>query len=228
MPNTKFSREALKTHLHYGKWVYVAIIVGVFALGSMIFTMTRYMPPSERTVVFQIVGGYANIEPLEQIADEILTNDGAAIDPTLEEIGIQNIVYSGDASTDVYGAQNFMVKIAAGEGDIFMVNRELTEQLVLMGGAQPLDEYINSGIIDTAGMDIDSVTFDEPAPNEDEQPSGVRHVYALSASGLVRMTEADIGFDVSDKYLVLMVRSTNPETSVKFMQRMMDALSMSS
>lgn len=223
MPNTKLSRETIKNHMHYSKWFYVLIAVGAFFLGDLLFTTTTYRPPAERKVVFEIVGEYLGVEPLQAIADEIMLA-AAEIDPTLEEISVYSIQYSGDAETDIYGAQKYMVMVAAREGDIYMLSRALMEQLATQGALSPLDEYIEAGLIDVDGLDMESVALDEPVENEDDPPTGVKHVYAIPATRLNRMLSPDIMFDNRDKYFVLMSYSANPETSVKVMQRMMDAL----
>lgn len=224
MPSTKLNKDNLINHFHYSKWVYLVIAVGVFFIGNMAYTMTAYRSPPERKVDFQFVRGYINTEPIQAIADEIMQG-AEQIDPTLEEIGVYNIAYSGDAETDVYGAQKFMVMIAAREGDVYMLNRQLTEQLASQGALTPLDDYIEAGLIDADGLDLSPGTFAEPADEEDGQPSGIERVYAIPAGGLVRLSEPDIECDHTDAYLVLMKYSANPETSVKVMQRMMDALS---
>lgn len=218
MPNTKITREGLKNHLHYGKWIYIAIALVAFFVGEMAFTMTEYRPPKERKVDFEIVGAYINSDPVQQIADEILS-DAASIDPTLEAIDIYSIQYSGDPETDIYGAQKYTVMMAAQEGDLYLVNRELMEQIVAQGGAMPLDEFIDRGLIDVDGLDLSAVTLDEPV-EEGAESTGKRHVYAIPASDLVRLSQVDISYSVEDKYFVLMWHSANPETSLKVLQRM--------
>lgn len=223
MPNTKLKKESLKTHFHYAKWFYVVIALGAFFLGDLLFTTTEYRSPPERKVDFEIVGQYAEVETLQAVADEIM-KDAAQIDPTLEEIGMYHIAYSGDAETDIYGAQKFMVMIAAREGHVYMLDRALMEQLLAQDAILPLDEYIDAGILKADGLDMESVTFDEPVLDEGEQPSGKRYVYAIPCANLNRMRTPEISYDNRDKYMVMMAYCPNPETTAKVMQRVIDEL----
>lgn len=223
MPSTKLNKETFRNHLHYGKWIYVVIALVAYFVGDLLFTTTAYRSPPERKVEFQIVGSYVDLTVLEQIAEEIMLQ-APEIDPTLEEISVYNIQYSGDAEADIYGAQKYMVMLAAREGDWYMLNRQLMEQAVAQGVATPLDEYFESGALDGAGLDMESVTLEEPVLDEDETPTGVRHIYAIPCTNLNRMLESDIAYDNRDKYLVLMSYSANPDTSVQVARRFMDAL----
>lgn len=224
MPNTRITREKLSTHLHYGKWVYILIAVLAYFAVDLAYTMTEYRPPKERKVEVQIVGSYVNTDGfLAEVAAKMLA-DGQAQDETLEEVSIFALNYSGDPEQDIYGAQKYMVMLAAQEGDIYMVSRPLLEQLVSQGAALPLDPYLQDGTLRAEGMDLSGVTFAEPAPSEDEAPSGEEHVYALPAAGLNRMLEADISYDNRDQYLVIVSYCANPDTTARAMQTMIDQL----
>lgn len=223
MPNTRINKQNWRNHFQYAKWVYVLLAIVIFFGCDMIYTMTEYRPPNERKVDFEIVGSYADTETLQTISDGLL-EQGQAFDPTLEEIGMYAIAYSGDAETDIYGAQKYMVMIAAQEGDIYMVNYDLMQQLVTQGAAQSLDEYISSGLLNVEGLDLSDCTFEEPAPDEETPSSGVKHVYALPAVNMNRMLDSDINYDNRDKYLVLMQYSANPETSAYVMNLLMEEL----
>ncbi len=219
-----FSREALKNHFQYAKWVYVLIFIGVFFVSDLLFTMTAYRAPAERKVDIQVVGYLGSTEGLQQVCDKILP-EAQQLDPTLEEINALNIVYSGDAETDIYGAQKFMVMLGAQEGDIYIVNRPLLEMLAGQGGALPLDAFIERGLLPTEGVDLDSVRVPEPVLKEGAPPSGIQPIYALPAASMGRMQGIDIGYDNADKYLVIMQYSKNPETTALVMGLLMDALS---
>lgn len=225
MPNTRVTKQKISTHLHYGKWLYILSAVIAFFVVDMAYTMTEYRPPAERKVDIELVGGYPDTDSyLNTEVSSKMMEAGLAADETLEEVYFYTISYSGDAEQDIYGAQKYMVMIAAQEGDIYVVNRTLMEQLVMQGAATPLDGYIESGALNVEGMDLESVTFDEPAEDEETPPSGNRYVYALPASGLNRMLESDINYDNRDKYIVLMSYSKNPDTSIVALQSMIDQL----
>ncbi len=224
MPKTKLTLPALRNHLHYGKWIYLAIALGAYFLGSLLFTTTEYRPPAERKVDFQLVGYINNLEPIQTIADELLA-DAQLSDPTLEQIGISNILYSGDPETDIYGVQKFTVMIAAREGSVYILDREMLASLAAQGGLLPLEGYIESGALDATGLELSLGTFEEPAEKEGDPKSGIEHVYGLSCENLARFRDPDIGFDTANKFMAVMAYCPNPDTAVDVMQRLRAALS---
>lgn len=223
MPNTKLTWPALKNHMHYGKWIYFAIAISAYCIGSLLFTTTEYRPPAERKVDFQIVGYIGDVEPVQRVADGLL-EDAQKADPTLEQIGVYNIQYSGDPETDTYGVQKFTVMIAAREGAVYIMNRETLEQLAGQGGLLPLEGYIDSGALDVSGQDLSRATFEEPPEKDDDPPTGITHVYGISCEDMERFLDPDIGFDTTDKFMAVMGYCPNPDTAVDVMQRLRAAM----
>lgn len=223
MPNTKLTWAALKNHMHYGKWIYAAIAIGAYFIGSMLFTTTAYRPPADRKVDFEIVGFIADTEPVQKIAEALLP-DAQAADPTLEAVNVYSIQYSGDPETDMYGVQKFTVMIAAREGSVYVLTRDLLEQLASQGALLPLDAYIESGVLDASNMDLAPATFAEPPENDGDAPAGASHVYGFPCEGMDRFKDPDIGFDPTGMYMAIMSYCPNADTAADVMQRLRTAM----
>ena len=222
MPNTKITREKFVNHMSYGKWVYVLIIVLVWFGVDLLYTVTEYHPPAERRVDIYLMGNYVDIEPLKELEAKALAY-GQTFDETLEEVNFYDLVFTGE--DDPYTPQKLMVLMAAHEGNVYFLNRDYTEQLVRQEVALPLDEYIASGTISPGDRNLGKVTYDEPAPSEDEPSSGLRYVYALQTDPMTRMMDADsLSFDVRDKYMVVTSYTKNVDTTVRVLQFLMDEL----
>ncbi len=208
MPDTRITKPRLKNHLHYGKWIYVLIAIVAWFSVDLVYTMTEYRPDRYHRVDVQLVGNATmQDEGLEAMAKKIV----AAVspqDPKLEEINFYNIAYSGDASSDVYGAQKYAVILAEGSSSIFFLDRAMTENMVTQGGAMPLDQYVESGALPK------DLALTLPEADNDGNPTGVSHIYAIDASGLGGMLSDDIGFDTRDKYAVVFAACVNPDTAV--------------
>lgn len=220
MPNTKLTKKRLNNHFHYSKWIYILIAVVSWVAIDLTFSITAYRAPADRKVDIEVVGSYVNIDGLLPFAEAALSV-GQAADPTLEEVNFYSIAYSGE--DDMYGIQKFVVMLGAQEGHIYIVGRSQLEQLVSSGAALPLEGYIESGALAASGLDLSEVTFAEPA-EEEGQPEGPEHVYALPASGLNRMLEEDISYDNRDKYLVVMAYAPNPDTTVAVLNSLLEQL----
>ncbi len=208
MPDTRMTREKLKNHLHYGKWIYLLIAVVAWFAVELVYTMTEYRPDQYHRVDIQLVGNSTmQDEGLDAVSKKVV----AAVspqDPRLEEVNFYNIAYSGDGSTDIYGAQKYAVILADRSSSIFFLSRTLMEDMVKRGGALPLDQYVESGVLPK------DLAVTQPEPDEDGNPTGVSHVYAIDASGLGGMLADDIGFDTRDKYAVIFAACVNPDTAI--------------
>jgi len=216
MPNTRITKERLKNHLHYGKWIYILIAVVAWFAVDLVYTMTEYRPDRYHRVDVQLVGNSVmQDEALEEVALKAV-QAVAPQDPRLEEVNLYNIAYSGDATADMYGAQKYAVMLAEGSSSIYFVNRALMEDMVNQGGALPLDGYVESGALPR------ELAVTMPEVDEDDQPTGNSHVYAIDASGLGGMLADDIGYDVRDKYAMIFAACVNPDTAVAVLRNLMD------
>jgi len=208
MPDTRMTRDKLKNHLHYGKWVYLLIAIVAWFTVELVYTMTEYRPDQYHRVDIQLVG---NSTMQDEGLDAAAKKAVAAVspqDPKLEAVNFYTIAYSGDGSQDIYGAQKYAVILADRSSSIFFLSRTLMEDMVKRGGALPLDQYVESGALPK------DLAVTQPEPDEDGNPTDVSHVYALDASGLGGMLADDIGFDTRDKYVVIFAACVNPDTAV--------------
>lgn len=238
MPNTKLNKQRLSNHFHYNRGSYLFIILASILISDLLFTITAYQPPSERKVDIEVVSAYADIEALapyaktaleDGIAYELARDAAAGIDVNaedyevpLEEVNFLPLGYDPNGDDAYYTGQKYMVTLAAQEGDIFILSRDLMEQMVREGLAIDLTPYIESGIIDPGERDLSRVTYPEYYNAEEgETFSGNNCIYALQVNTMTGLKET-ARFDISDKYMVIMVYSQNKDTSAAVMQSLID------
>lgn len=213
MPNTKLSREALKNHFEYGKWVYVALIIVTALVVDLVFESTRYQTPRERKVDIELVAEYSRTEGLAGAADTALLA-GQAFDPTLEAVNFLPLLYSA-TSVDYDAAQKFFLMIGAQEGHIYFLDRPLMESIIAEGGAAPLDTYLAEGVLSMPeGADISRVTYCA-VDDYGEAIAEETHIYAIPLSGMTGMTGEEIFFDASDKYAIITSYAPNADTAAR-------------
>ncbi|MBO4297249.1 MAG: hypothetical protein J5602_13975 [Clostridia bacterium] len=239
MPNTKLTKEKLSVHFQYGKMIYVVIIVVAALIGNLTYTMTAYHAPNERRIDIELIGLYA--DPSSEAATEAAARllaagqeserardaargvDTAAADyeAPLQELQFLSLQYDPESSSEesYYAAQKYMVMLAAQEGDIYVLSRSLMVQLADQGTLVPLDDYIESGVIDPGDRQLGRVTFDEVDDNG--LATGEQHVYALQASTLTGMYST-LSYDPTDKYLAIVAFSQNQDTAAAVLQEMID------
>ncbi len=207
MPDTRITKQKLKNNLHYGKWIYLLIAVAAFFMVELVYTMTEYRPDKYHRVDVQLVGNTVMQEEGLEAVGKSAVAAVSARDPRLEAVNFFNIAYTGDATTDIYGAQKYAVMLAAGEGAVYFLNRPLLENMVAQGGALPLETYVEGGALP------EELAVSLPEADEDGNPTGVTHLYALDASGLGGMLSDDIGYDSRGKYAVIFASCVNPDTA---------------
>lgn len=224
MPNTKIGRKGLKDFFYYHKGIYLVLILVTWLVGDVIYSATTYRSPDERSVQIMAVSTTVDLESTLPLLSEELLKKGQAFDETLEEVVFQRIAYNPASDTDGFGGQQYLLMVGAGEGDIYMLPRTLMHVLVNEGYLLPLEGYIDAGLIDPAGLDLESVTFAEPVDEEEDYDPTVRHVYAIPMDGMNKMLTSGITFDNRDAYMVLMGFSGNPDTSACVMGQLLTAM----
>ena len=221
-------KRDIKNHFQYRVWVYLLIAVAGWFAADLLYTVTTYHPPSERKVDFVLVqGGFLDTEALSASLSAPALVQGQAYDQTLEEVEFYSISYSGDSTADVYGAQVFLVRIAAQEGDIWILPQTLFTQLHVQGALMPLDDFVEQGLLHTQGLDLSRCILKAPSEQTSEDgaplpPDGEEHLYALPVSGLKGLEE--IGYQTQDAYAVMMGYSANPQTSAAVLDWVMEHL----
>lgn len=238
MPNTKLTREKFKNHLHYGRTMYISLILAAIFLGDILYTMTAYRTPNERNVQIELVGNYSETDATEPvqialeagIAYEMARDAAAGIDvtspdyePQLEEVEFICLPYDpkGEESESYYGYQKYTVTMAATEGDIYILDESLLDYLLSEGMLVDLTPYIESGILKPGEQcNVKKGTFAEYVP-EGEAPTGNSCVYALQADSMLGLFDTFM-FNPTDKFMVIMDFSKNPDTSAAVMQSLID------
>lgn len=238
MPNTKITREKFKNHLHYGKNIYIALLLAAFFVGDILYTVTTYKAPNERNVQIELVGNYSETDKEEPVlialeagqAYERARDEAAGIDvnspsyePALQEVEFISLPYdpSGEESEAYYGYQKYSVTLASAEGDIFILDSSLLDYLLSEGLLVDLTPYIESGVL-TPGeqCNVAKGTYAEFVP-EGEAPTGRNCVYALQADSLLGLYDTFM-FNPTGKYMVVLDYSLNQDTSVAVMQSLIE------
>lgn len=238
MPNTRLTAEKFKNHLHYGRTVYIILILAAFAVGELLYTMTTYHAPNARNVQIELVDSYAetDVEGPVQIALEAgiayeMERDAAAgidvtapgYEPQLQEVEFISLPYDPNADDyeAYYGQQKYMVTLAACEGDIYILDNSLLGYLTSEGMLIDLRPYMEAGIL-TPGeqCDVSRGTYAEYV-GEGEAPTGNTCVYALPADSMLGLYDTFM-FNPTDKSMVVMDFSENQDTSVAVLQSLIE------
>lgn len=205
MINTRWNWEDIKQHFAYTWWAYVLVAVLMLFGWQMAYHATEYEPPADKKLQITIAGDYVSTTVLEYYQQR-----AAEEFPEMERITVDNIPLDFTGEGDYSGYTKLQVVIACGEGDVYLLDREMLGIYGNMGAFEPLDDLVTAeGALE--GMfteeEIERGTFVA------EDGDGQEHVYALPADRLYGLVSQ--GVDTSGLYLTITSYSGNPEYARK-------------
>ena len=208
MGGKKLTKKWLKNHMTYSWWKY-AVLAAVCILGvNLVFTMTAYRVPEEKKVEVFVLNGYTDSVAMH----ETLWPAFSALYPEQEELTIMNVNLSGN---DTYGPMQFATYTAAQQGDVFLISMNELKKHAAEGAESmfmELTPFVESGIIDTTGLDLSAGMFEDSAGNTG--------LYAIPADGLYGLFE--LGNDPAGSLLCITSYSGNEECSAAVLNLMLD------
>ena len=199
MNDTKITKERIHHHFSYSWWKYVLLAVFAVFGWNMVYTMTRYQAPPDRRLGVYFVTYAINAEALDQLRDQILREI-----PGLEDASCVSIVFSGEE--DYYGAIQLSTYVGAGEGDIYIMNREQFNSYAQSGAFLALGDAVKAGEINAFDLNIESGY----ATMED---TGKRELSGIPANELYGFLE--YGIDNRDLLICVMGYSKNMDAAVR-------------
>lgn len=205
MVHTRLKLDNVLQHFAYSWWAYI-LLVGVMIFGwQMAYSATEYVPPPEKTIHVTIVGDYVSntvLEYYEQKAYEEF--------PEMESIIFENIPLSLAGEGDYSGYTKLSVVIAVGEGDVYLMNKELLTSFSTMQAFKPLDDEVAPG---GSLYGVFSEEEIEAGTFVAEETDGQEHVYGISAARLYGLLNQ--GVDTRDLYIACTSYTGNEEYALK-------------
>ena len=196
---TPFNSQALKYHLAYSWWKYLLIVLLSFGLVDLLYSVTAYRPPRDKTVGF-FVYGYMDEARLSDYMNNIRETEMS----DMEEMNSQLLI---DDST--YGPMQLMTYLAAGEGDVYLLPREEFLSNAANGALVPLENDAELlSIFDAAGVNLQSGW-------RRETETGDTHLYGIPQDRLPGLAQYAYS---QDGYLCLIISGRNTENAAKFLR----------
>ena len=214
MKQTKVDLERVRHHFTYSWWIYALCTGLLIFFWSYAYNLTRYVPPAEKSIYVSFVGNYVSDELMDT-----LTQMGEDAFPEMELIEITHVfLTASDAETQYAGQQRMMVAVAAGEGDVYMVDRSLFKGYADIGAFQPLDDLVAEGgeLHDLIPEElIQKGTLTTEIEEGDSPELYGTHVYGIPAEQFYAYYDYNV--DPRDYFLVRTSYSRNPEYAEKML-----------
>ena len=214
MPDTKFSFRALREHIRKYLWIYIVGIVACLVLSSLLWTTTRPRVPNEQNVTVYLTDGYANSDPLADVARDMLERT-QAFDETLQEVTFLPLQYNADDYTSM---MLLMTRLAVGEGDAFLANASAMEQLARSQALEPLDEYVDNGYLSIYDLEPYYFTLEDEETGESET-----YLAGLSLDNVDALAQLG-AFNNEGAFLCVANNGGNVQTTMKALEYMLEDL----
>ena len=191
---TPVNAESLRHHLAYNWWKYLLILAVGFGLVDLVYSVTAYRPPREKTLGLYICG-LSDDAKLTAYLDGVRETELS----DMEMLSAQTLL-QGDA----YSSMQLTTYLAAGEGDIYAFTREDFLAFAERGALVPLegDEEL-TGIFDSAGVSLQSGW-------RRETETGETHLYGIPLDKLPGFSQY---IYVQDGFLAMTVTGGNAENA---------------
>ena len=196
---TPFTSGRLKQHFTYSWWIYLLIIALSFALVDILYSVTAYRSPRDKTIGLYVYG-YMDEQGLAEYMNHVRETEM----PEMEEINPLLLV-----KDDTYGPVQMMTYITAGEGDLYLLPREEFLNYALNGILVPLEDDAELiALFDGAGVNLQNGW-------RRETETGETHLYGIPQDKLPGLAQYAYA---QDGYLCMVVTGRNPENAAKFMR----------
>lgn len=211
MTDKRLTKKRLKNHFAYNWWKYALSAAISAMLVSVVFAVTEYRPPAEKKVELYVLNSYIETETFQQDFWPELQ----AREPEQEALTVLNINLTD--SSNIYAPMQFSTYVAAQQGDLFLISRDEMLKITYDGAQEALMEltdYLDSGVIDAAGLDLAQGTLD--------RGDGTTAVYAIPAGTLTGLSQ--YGNNPENSFLCIPLYTKNADTAAALIGLMVERL----
>lgn len=198
MPITK---DKIKTHFHYHLWKYILLVVLSALLWNLLFTTTHYRTPEALKIEFY-TEGYQTSET-EASMNALLSKIHADVMPEMEEVS-----YTVLTLDETYGDMQLTVWATAGQGDVYVLQKDRFLRLAQSGAMIDLQPYVDNGMLNVDGIDL-------TAGMVSDEETGVKVLRGIPAATLSRLDMC--GVMTQDTMLSVLTISGNEEYALRFL-----------
>ncbi|NLV59836.1 MAG: hypothetical protein GXY67_13900 [Clostridiales bacterium] len=205
--NMPITKRAIKNHFHYSFWKYILLAILAIFGWNMLFTTTRYRVPDEKKMEFYADGSFS-AQGTDAAMDVLLENIRQELMPQMEEMSFAPLTVD-----ETYGDMQLFVWVGAGQGDVYLLNRERFKRLAAGGTFVDLQPYVDSGVLPVEDIDL---TLGR-VRNED---SGQSVLCGIPADSLIKLESC--GIWPKNTVLAVLSSSKNETESVQFISYLLN------
>ncbi len=196
---TPVTSARLKEHFRYNWWKYLLIVAIGLGLVDLLYTVTAYHPPREKTLSLYVYG-YTDDARLASYLENIRET---------ELLDMEEIISVRMLDDSAYGPMQLMAYFSAGDGDLYLLSRDTFLTYASDGTMLPLEADPElMALFDSNGISLQSGW-------RRNTETGETHLYGIPQS---RLPGLGLYAYATDGFLCMPVTGMNRENAVKFMR----------
>lgn len=205
-PKFPITKDRIRNHFHYFWWQYALLLVFAIFGWNLLYTTTHYRSPEHLKMEWYYQGALTDqteekvMALLEQVKPELF--------PEVEEMSFMSV-----GMDETYGAMQMMVWMAAGQGDLYLLEKDSYSSYAAEGSMVNLQPYIDSGMLNVEGIDLRKGLATDMDTREMVQ-------CGIPADTLTGLWDLDI--NPEGKVLCLLVNGGNVDNALELMQYLLD------
>ncbi len=209
----RLNREKIRNHLAYDFWKYLLLAAVVWFGVDLLFTTTAYRSPQDKRVDVEIMSATVTddlmasfFHPLWQEAvPEMELVEGTVLTPMSDE--------------DMYSDMVLFTRLAAADGDIYLLPASKFKAIATQGWFLPLDELVENGTVNAEGLSLDSCRL--TIVNEETQTAQT-HLYGIPTDTLYGFMDG-LQYDNRGCVMAIVVNNGNDDAVIRFFNALLQA-----
>ena len=205
-PKFPITRTRIRNHFQYFWWQYALLAVLAIFGWNLLFTVTHYRSPESLKVEWYYEGPMTSATQAN--VNAMLAELTPQLFPDMEEVTFTQV-----GMDETYGSMQIMVWMAAGQGDLYMLEQDSFKGYATQGSMLDLQPYVDNGTLNVEGIPLTK-------GYAKEEETGETHLYGIPADQLKGLEQ----YEVYPEGTVLSVLAMggNEENTIKLMAWLLD------
>lgn len=205
-PKFPITKDRIRNHFQYFWWQYLVLVVaGIFGW-NLLYTTTHYRSPEHLKVEWYYQGPTSNDTTVKATA--LLEEIRPELFPEMEEVS-----FNVAGTDEMYGDMQLMVWMAAGQGDVYIMQKGSFSTYANGSTLLDLQPYVDDGTLNVEGIDLRSGIATDP-------DTGEKGLYGIPADALEGLWDYDM--EPTDKLICLPLASGNIDNALILLDYLLD------
>ena len=199
MLDLKITKQRLKDHLYYSKWLYLVAAAIALVIFSLIYQIAEPVVPKGLKVDIAVIGFSVDETEKTVWEDDILS----ILPEDQQEVNIYSLALPTDDSSNGFAVYQILTaKMTAKEDDILILPKDLYLSFASQGAFLAVDDIVSRYEL-PEGLDLDEYKV----AVTDEQTAQEPHLYGFPIDNISGFR--DMGIDPEGKVMTILVYTEN-------------------